>query len=316
MVQTIGFGTAAIGRPQYINIRKQKALAFDHESFVKSGIQVLDEAYRQGVRYFDTAPGYGLAEQLLIDWVTKKDDPEIEVATKWGYTYTANFDPNATIHEVKDHSIDQLNRQWKKSEQLLPYVTTLQIHSATLDTGVLENEAVLERLSEIKTNQNIRIGLTTSGHNQNEVIRKALEIESNGVLLFDVFQMTYNILDQSILSVINELKTLKNRIVIKEAMANGRVFRNERFPHYAAMYDLLESIAIKYDVEVDAIALRFCMDSIFPFKVLSGAATSDQLAQNFQANNFVLSEEEINNLKSFRCDPREYWSERKQLPWN
>jgi len=107
--QKIGLGTAAIGRPQYINIKKQESEAFDLNTFRLKGIQVLESAYQQGVRYFDTAPGYGLAEQLLIDWVKDKKDPSIEVATKWGYAYVANFDPPASIHEVKDHGIDQMN---------------------------------------------------------------------------------------------------------------------------------------------------------------------------------------------------------------
>ena len=64
----------------------------------------------------------------------------IEIATKWGYTYTANFDANATVHEVKEHSLSKLNEQWNFSKQLLPYLKVYQIHSATLETGVLENK--------------------------------------------------------------------------------------------------------------------------------------------------------------------------------
>jgi aryl-alcohol dehydrogenase-like predicted oxidoreductase len=83
--QKIGFGTAAIGRPQYINIRSQEIEAFSLAAFKEKGTQVLEVAYRQGIRYFDTAPGYGMAEELLINWVKEKDDPTIEVSTKWGY---------------------------------------------------------------------------------------------------------------------------------------------------------------------------------------------------------------------------------------
>ena len=65
--QKIGLGTAAIGRPQYINIRNQHTEVFSLEAFKEKGTQVLEAAYKQGIRYFDTAPGYGMAEQLLID---------------------------------------------------------------------------------------------------------------------------------------------------------------------------------------------------------------------------------------------------------
>ncbi len=168
----IGLGTAAIGRPLYINIRKEESESISLEDFRKKGWQTLEYAYKQGVRYFDTAPGYGLAEELLIDWLIFKQDPTIEVATKWGYTYTANFDPKAMIHEVKEHSLSKLNEQWKKSQRLLPYLKIYQIHSATFESGVLKNQAVLHRLSELKEENNIKIGITTSGSNQVDVIKK------------------------------------------------------------------------------------------------------------------------------------------------
>lgn len=81
-LSTIGLGTADLGRPQYINIRQEKNKVITLEEFRKSSRDTLEYAYQQGIRYFDTAPGYGLAEELLLDWVKVKNDPNIEVATK------------------------------------------------------------------------------------------------------------------------------------------------------------------------------------------------------------------------------------------
>lgn len=63
----LGFGTAALGRPQYINIRSHKVVKTDLEAFKSNGFKLLEKAYQLGIRYFDTAPGYGLAESLLLD---------------------------------------------------------------------------------------------------------------------------------------------------------------------------------------------------------------------------------------------------------
>jgi len=68
----LGLGTAALGRPTYINIRQKSAGEVSLEAFRQKGKAILDAAYEQGIRYFDTAPNYGLAEQLLIDWAVKK----------------------------------------------------------------------------------------------------------------------------------------------------------------------------------------------------------------------------------------------------
>jgi aryl-alcohol dehydrogenase-like predicted oxidoreductase len=315
--QIIGLGTAAIGRPHYINIRQETtAENFDLEAFKLNGIAVLEMAYEQGIRYFDTAPNYGIAEALLLNWAKAKADKTIEIATKWGYTYTANFDINAETHEVKEHSLANLNRQWKFSKGLLPNLSTYQIHSASFETKVLENEAVLNRLAELKAAHQLRIAITTTGENQVEVLRKAMEVEVNGLELFDAFQVTYNVFDQSIATLAADLNAANKRLIIKEAMANGRVFPNVNFPNYKKIYTVLNQLAAKYQVGVDAITLRFIADAIQPFKVLSGAAISEHLIGNLKVNDFKLTNDEVELLKKFAVEPSDYWQERKRLGWN
>ncbi|WP_271764654.1 aldo/keto reductase [Aquimarina algiphila] len=313
---SIGLGTAAIGRPQYINIRREENTPITLEDFRKKSWQTLEYAYQHGIRYFDTAPGYGLAEELLIDWVSSKNDSTIEIATKWGYTYTANFDPKATQHEIKEHSISKLNEQWQQSKKILPYLKMYQIHSATFESGVLENEVVLKRLAQLKSKHNLMIGVTTSGANQLEVIQKALEVEVEGNSLFDAFQITYNILDQSLLSIIKTIHTKNKKIVIKEALANGRLLPNNSYPNYQKLYIFLQELADKYQVGIDAIALRFCIDTVDPYKVLSGASNQSHVNDNLKSTTFVLDSKEIEDLQSFKSQPIQYWSERKKLSWN
>ena len=312
----LGLGTAALGRPQYINIRLNTCGKSDLETFKINSFSVLETAYNKGIRYFDTAPGYGLAEALVLEWLQTKNDPTIEIATKWGYTYTANFDENAIVHEVKEHSLAKLNAQWNFSKQLLPYLKVYQIHSATIETGVLENFKVLERLASLKKEHNLKIGLTTTGANQAEVIKKALNITVDGASLFDLFQVTYNFLDQSILKVSEELIQENKSIVIKEALANGRVFRNESYPHYNKMYEVLESISKKHNVGIDAISLKYCEQTIPNSIVLSGASTIRQLQENLKADTFMLSSQDLALLDAFKTPAHYYWSERKKLTWN
>jgi len=312
----LGLGTAALGRPQYINVRLEDCDNSDLNAFRNKSFTVLEEAYNLGIRYFDTAPGYGLAEELLLDWLQTKNDKAIEVTTKWGYTYTANFDPNATVHEVKEHSLSKLKEQWNFSKKLLPYLKVYQIHSATLETGVLENTAVLEYLSFLKKEHHLKIGLTTTGTNQVEVIKKALDVLVDGKQVFDLFQVTYNFLDQSLSEISSELHRQNKSIVIKEALANGRIFSNEKYPHYKEMYASLEKIAAQYNVGVDAISLKYCEQTTLNAKVLSGASTIDQLKENLKLNDFSLSNDEIEILNSFKTSTDSYWAERKELVWN
>lgn len=284
--------------------------------FKENGVQVLDDAYNKGIRHFDTSPGYGLAEQLLVKWLEKKNDPSILVSTKWGYTYVANFDPKAKQHEVKEHSIAKLNEQWEHSKKLLPYLKVYQIHSATLDTGVLENTMILSRLHEIKKENNIVIGLTTTGANQTEILEKALSIQVENEALFQSFQCTFNILDQSILEYTKALKNLPGPFIIKEALANGRLIPNTNYFEYRDLYDFMTRLAKKYGVGADAIALCYCME-IFPeASVLSGADNINHLTANLKANQFELTNSDIEQLNAFGISSNKYWQERKQLIWN
>ncbi len=311
----LGIGTAALGRPQYINVRQEDS-CLSSEEFKQQSLSVLEQAYQLGIRYFDTAPGYGLAEQLLLDWIQSKNDDSITIATKWGYTYVANFDPNATVHEIKEHSLENLNTQWEVSKAFGKALKVYQIHSATLDTGVLENRAVLERLQELKIKYNLQIGLTSTGANQVEVLQKAAAIMVGGKPLFDAFQVTYNILDQSVHQIASQLLQDGKRIIIKETLANGRLFRNARYPHYTPVYTVLERLATKYTVGVDAIALQFCVQTLPNSIVLSGAASVSHLISNLKVESFVLTIEEIEELVTLRYHETNYWSERKQLAWN
>lgn len=313
----LGLGTAAIGRPQYINIReKATSTAFSLEEFRKRGYTLLQQAYEAGIRYFDTAPGYGMAEDLLIEWLKSIDDPQVEVATKWGYTYTANFDPNATQHEVKEHSLPKLNEQWATSIQLLPYLKTYQIHSATFETGVLDNHQVLKRLAQLKERHGLIIGLTSTGSNQLQVLEKALGIQVAGQPLFEAFQVTYNVLDQSLAPTLAEMGRQNKRVIIKEALANGRVFPNSNYPNYADLYRILAEIATNHAVGIDAVALQFCRQTVRPFTVLSGASNSKHLLSNLQMEEIELSEAEIHLLKGQAVETDFYWTERKALAWN
>ncbi len=312
----VGLGTAAIGRPEYINIRQSEKSEFNLKTFRATGLKMLDEAYSQGIRYFDTAPGYGMAEQLLIDWIKEKGYADLEIATKWGYSYVANYNPLATVHEVKEHSRQNLNSQWEQSKKLLTNLSTYQIHSATFDSGVLKNEEVLNRLGELKQEFGLRIGMSSTGANQEEVLKVAMDIEHEGKVLFDVYQVTYNVLDQSLANITKQLALQNKRVVVKEALANGRVFTHPNFLHYSKLYAFLEQLANKYAVGIDAIAIRFVLDSINPFMVLSGASQKSHITGNLKANTFQLTSDERVQLEQFSVQPDVYWKERKALGWN
>ena len=313
----IGLGLAALGRPEYINIREDESIDKSKEAFKNNTFAVLEEAYKLGVRYFDTAPSYGKGEAFLQEWHNATNHSDVILGTKWGYTYVANWELGFNgQHEVKEHSFSKLLEQWQVSQNMLPKLKYYQVHSATFESGILENEAVLNQLFKIKKETGLQIGITTSGANQKEVIAAALKVEVNGKALFDSFQVTYNVFEPSAFSILKEAIKQGKTVIIKEALANGRLFQNEKFPHYKLAYDALNTLSKKYHVGVDAIALRFVIDTLQPTYVLSGASNTNQLKQNLKALNFQFTEKELKALNTLKVSAENYWKERSLLDWN
>ena len=111
----------------------------------------MDYAYKNGIRHFDTAASYGKGEQFLLDWNTQHAYKDVQLSSKWGYSYVANWEIGFKgAHEIKEHSLAKLMEQWQKAREMLPALETYQIHSATFESAVLENTEVLQMLHKIK----------------------------------------------------------------------------------------------------------------------------------------------------------------------
>ena len=67
-VSPIGLGLAALGRPAYINLGHARDFQGEYSisAMQSQAHEVLDAAWDAGVRYFDVARSYGLAESFLV----------------------------------------------------------------------------------------------------------------------------------------------------------------------------------------------------------------------------------------------------------
>jgi cytochrome c-type biogenesis protein CcmE len=65
-------------------------------------------------------------------------------------------------------------------------------------------------------------GITTSGSHQSKIIEAALKVKIENEDLFDGYQVTYNIFEQSTYGILKHLLQLGKTVIIKEALANGR----------------------------------------------------------------------------------------------
>jgi len=329
-VPQLGIGLAALGRPGYINLGHGSDLASKSvEDMRQHCWQVLDEAHKLGIRYYDAARSYGRAEEFLSGWLSSRGlgREQAVVGSKWGYYYTADWkvDTGGAPHEVKEHTAPRLASQQAETDALLGSTLRLyQIHSATLDSGVLQAKDVLQGLERLKADKGWRIGLSLSGVAQAETLRQALTVRmSDGRLLFDSVQATWNLLEQSAGDALLEAHQAGLDVIVKEGMANGRLAPRNSDPGFAAKRALMEQAAAKYGVGVDALALAAVMVQPFAPMVLSGASTVEQIRSNARALEVAPALREPGGsadmaalMSGLRQDPGEYWAQRSSLAWN
>jgi aryl-alcohol dehydrogenase-like predicted oxidoreductase len=319
-VSPIGLGLAALGRPGYITLDHAADLMHDYsvDAMQARTHALLDQAWAAGVRYFDAARSYGHAEVFLGTWLQSRDfgDAPPVVGSKWGYTYTAGWQVTAEQHEIKEHTLPVLQRQWQESRQWLGnFLRLYQIHSATFESGVLRRADVLTELAWLKA-AGICIGITLSGPDQAAVLAAAQTITVDGVRLFDSVQGTWNLLEPSCGAALTAAQADGMGVIVKEALANGRLTPRNDSADFAAKRATLEQIATRHGATLDALALAAALAQPWAGVVLSGAVTAAQLAANLMAPAVMLTHEELAELAWLAEAPTEYWAKRSALPWN
>jgi aryl-alcohol dehydrogenase-like predicted oxidoreductase len=275
----LGLGLAALGRPGYLNIGHGEQLGPDRSvaALRARTHEVLDAAYEAGIRDFDAARSYGRAEEFLGEWLRSRNPEGVTISSKWGYIYTADWKVDADPPEVKRHDVETFRRQLAESlEYLGDWLSLYQIHSATPESGVLDNDEVLSAMVE----SGLDLGVTVSGVSQAEMIDKAVSLG-----IFSAVQATWNLHERA---AEDALARCGLKVIVKEALANGRL------------------------ADRDAEALAAALAKPWATVVLSGAASVDVLRSNLRA----LETPPPGDLPELIEDSETYWAKRSQLKWN
>jgi aryl-alcohol dehydrogenase-like predicted oxidoreductase len=313
LVTRIGLGLAALGRPAYITLGRERDLGGDRSvaAMERRCHEMLDAAVAAGIRYLDAARSYGLAERFLASWLASRDlsTADVTIGSKWGYEYVGGWRVDAETHEEKQLTVDMLRRQLPESRTFLGERLRLyQIHSATLESGVLEDHRVLSELAELRAT-GLAIGLTVSGPRQADVIRRALDVRVNGVNPFQCIQATWNVLEPSAGSALAMAKAHGWGIIVKEALANGRLTDQHAEEKLAG----LRRNAADAGVSLDAFSIAVALAQPWADVVLSGAVTPSQLESHVSALSIDVDPAAWLHLAE---PPEQYWKRRSALAWH
>jgi aryl-alcohol dehydrogenase-like predicted oxidoreductase len=325
-VRRIGIGLAAVGRPAYITAGRERDLgdARHVEALRERTWAVLDAAYAAGIRYVDAARSYGRAEEFLAGWLAARPAvTDVEIGSKWGYRYVGDWRLDGVpmvssagavpgTHEVKDHSVEAFAQQFAESLALLGNrLAVYHVHSATLDTGALDDAELHRAMADLREH-GIRVGISTSGPRQAEAVRRALEVAVDGEPLFTSFQSTWNILEPSVGPALSEAADAGARVIVKEAVANGRLApggaTNSRD-------DRVASLADELGTSVDRLAFAAVLAEPWAGIVLSGAVDPAQVASNAAATALTIPDEVEDELLDLAEPAEQYWAARSARSW-
>ncbi|MFC5754091.1 aldo/keto reductase [Actinomadura rugatobispora] len=273
----------------------------------KATWDVLDAAYRAGVRWVDAARSYGKSEEFLGGWLAERGHDDVTVSSKWGYAYVGGWRLDADVHEVKEHSLKRFREQYAETRRFLgDGVAVYQVHSLTADSPLFGDKALQNALSEI-AGDGVRLGFSTSGPRQADAVRQALELEVDGRRLFSTVQSTWNLLEPSVGDALREAHDAGAHVLVKEALANGRLAVDPAEP--------VRRVASRYGAGPDAVALAAALSRPWADTVLIGAVSTAQLASNLEALDLALDASDQEALASLVVAPERYWEERAALPW-
>ena len=309
-VSRIGLGLAAIGRPAYITTNRDADLGGDRSqrALRERTSELLDLAYAAGVRYVDVARSYGLAEEFLSQWLVGRGGvDDLVIGSKWGYTYVGGWDLTAPVQEVKDLSLATFERQYAETRALLgDHLRLYQVHSLTIESGVLEDGPLLAALARCRR-EGLLVGITTTGPKQSDAIRRALEARVDGLPVFSSVQATWNVLEPSAGPALSEAFEAGWAVIVKEAVANGRLTRAGDAGNDESA---LGRAAAASGVQPDALAIAAALARPWVSVVLSGAATVEQLMSNLRALDIRVVE-----IPDIAEPAGAYWAARSARPW-
>ena len=129
-------------------------------------------------------------------------------------------------------------------------------------------------------------------------------------------QATWNLLERSATDALQAAHEAGLGIIIKEALANGRLTTRNDSPQFRRQMGVLRSLAAANETTVDALALAAAINQPFADVVLSGAARVEHLQSNMQALKVQWTGSVARKLDDLVEPASTYWQSRAQLAWN
>ena len=279
-VTRIGLGLAALGRPGYINLGHARRPARRHGR-ARTGAPARTPCSTPptpaGVRYFDAARSYGEAEAFLASWLDarglepRRGHGRLEVGL---HVHRGLADRRRAARGQGPLARARSAASWPRRRALLgAHLGLYQIHSATLESGVLDDRAVLRRAARGCARAAWPIGLTADRPAPGRDDRAG----ARGRAASTPCRRRGTCSSARPAPALAAAHAAGLGVIIKEALANGRLTdRGDAAP-------VAGGRRARGEATPDALALACVLAQPWVDVVLSGAATVEQLRSNLGA---------------------------------
>lgn len=177
----------------------------------KEAINFLESAFEMGIRFFDTAPSYGLSEKRLgkfLKNLSQAQRKDVIVATKFGECW--NEEKQKTY---VDHSFEGLKISFENSIKLLGRIDLLQLHKSS-------PELLLDKEVDRAFQYAKKYGVNSLGVSVSDIETGLKTCED---ARFSYIQLPYNQERQELLSVIKSANNKNTKILFNRPLAMGAV---------------------------------------------------------------------------------------------
>ena len=270
----IGLGLAALGRPGYLNLGHGDDLgpARTPEDLRARTAEVLDAAYAGGVRYLDAARSYGRAEEFL-PLARRPRAPATSRRLEVGLHLHRRLAGRRRAAEVKDHSDRDVRAPDRRDPSAARRRLDLyQIHSATLGERRARRPRVLERSAALRAGGVAHRASVDRQRDRPTTIdrarwRSAASTRSRHVEPARALRR----------AALAEAHDAGLQVIVKEALANGRLHRPRRARRAARRR------GGRAHGDAGRVALAAALAQPWSTVVLSGASTVPMLESNLAA---------------------------------
>jgi aryl-alcohol dehydrogenase-like predicted oxidoreductase len=214
--------------------------------------ELLERAFALGVRYFDTAPSYGVSEERLgrfLAGLAPAARAQLRVATKFGEHWDADRD-----QPFVDHSFDALARSLDVSLARLGRIDFLQLHKTTPEA--LASDGVARAFEYAAS-----LGIQGLGASVSDLESARMTIGNPG---FRMVQLPYNAAQETFSAAIDDATARGMMVAVNRPFGMGRMLYGEQPMSKAE-------------------AFAFTLRKRFTGVILSGTKSPEHLEENWRA---------------------------------